>query len=230
MANPAHTFGPDRPGSRGEHLLQRLLGTEGRAAGFYARQVLDHLNPRMREFIDHQEMAFVATADTGGECDCTFRAGPPGFIRVLDDKTLAYPEYRGNGVMASLGNIMENGHVGILMVDFFDDLVGLHVNGRAEILAGAGASACGLSGEPNESGRRVERWIAVNVEEAYIHCSKNIPLLKREDRRARIADRSVHPAGSGYFTGAGRRQEEVRRQDPPGAPADRPVWRRVLPR
>lgn len=256
MVNPAHNFGPDRPGSRGEHLLQRLLGTEDRAAGFYAKQVLDHLNPRMRAFIDRQEMAFVATSDTRGDCDCTFRAGPPGFIRVLDDQTLAYPEYRGNGVMASLGNIVENGHVGILMVDFFDDLVGLHVNGRAEILADVKAAACGLSSEPAESGRRVERWIAVNVEEAYIHCSKNIPLLTKEDRRARIAERSVHPAGSGYFTGAWRRNgaaPDPDRPPPPSTtspstpstpdptierqpdllktpPPSKPVWRRVLPR
>ncbi|MGI5226655.1 pyridoxamine 5'-phosphate oxidase family protein [Actinoallomurus sp. CA-142502] len=200
MANPAHVFGPDRPGSRGEHLLQRLLGSDARAAAFYDKQVLDHLNPRMRDFIARQEMAFIATADGHGECDCTFRAGPPGFICVIDDRTLAYPEYHGNGVMASMGNIVENGHVGILMVDFFEDLVGLHVNGRAQILGDAEAAGWDLPHEQTAP-RRVERWIAVRVEEAYIHCAKNIPLLMKEDRRAKIADRSVRPAGSGYFTG-----------------------------
>ena len=54
---------------------------------------------------------------------------------MLDDRTLAYPEYRGNGVHASLGNISENGHVGLLMVDFVHDLIGLHVNGAARIVA-----------------------------------------------------------------------------------------------
>jgi uncharacterized protein len=52
---------------------------------------------------------------------------------VLDEKTLAYPEYRGNGVMSSLGNISENPHVGLLFVDFTDK-IGLHVNGRARIV------------------------------------------------------------------------------------------------
>ena len=211
MANPVRIFGPDRPGSRGEHLLQRLLGTDARAAGFYDKQVLDHLNPRMRDFISRQEMAFIASADAHGECDCTFRAGPPGFIQVIDDRTLAYPEYPGNGVMASLGNIVESGHVGILMVDFFKDLVGLHVNGRAQILTDAEAAGCDLTHEQAAPGRRVERWIAVSVEEAYIHCSKNIPLLMKEDRRARIADRSIRPAGSGYFTG----EEATNAQEPP---------------
>ena len=199
--HPTHASGPDQPGSRGEHLLQRLFGTDDRAAGFYQKQVLDHLNPRMREFIGRQEMAFVATADAHGECDCTLRAGPPGFIHVLDERTLAYPEYRGNGVMASLGNIMENDHVGILIVDFFNDLVGLHVNGRARILSGLEAAGHGLADEQTAPGRRAERWVAVSVEEAYIHCSKNIPLLRREDRRMRVAEKAVRPAGSGYFTG-----------------------------
>lgn len=220
MANPAGAFGPERPGSRGEHLLQRLLGSDARAAAFYDRQVLDHLNPRMRDFIGRQEMAFIATADTRGECDCTFRAGDPGFMRVLDDRTLVYPEYPGNGVMASLGNIVENGHVGILMVDFFNDLVGLHVNGCAQILGDEEAAAWGLTHEQAASRRRIERWVAVRVEEAYIHCAKNIPLLTMEDRRARVADRSVRPAGSGYFTG-----EEARsaRETPPTRPAAGPT-------
>ncbi|GDY55003.1 hypothetical protein SVIO_056260 [Streptomyces violaceusniger] len=84
-----------RPGSDGEHHLQRRLGTVDRADRFYDDQVLDHLNVRMREFIERQEMFFLATSDRHGECDSTFRAGPPGFLRVLDTRTLAYPEYRG---------------------------------------------------------------------------------------------------------------------------------------
>ncbi len=207
--DPTHAFGPDQPGSHGEHLLQRLFGTDDRAAGFYDRQVLDHLNERMREFIGRQEMAFVATSDAQGECDCTFRAGPPGFIQVVDERTIAYPEYRGNGVMASLGNIMENAHIGVLMVDFFEDLVGLHVNGRARIVTPGMAKEFGLIDDGSgPAGRRAERWVTVSVEEAYIHCSKNIPLLSSEDRRARVADHSVRPAGSGYFTGARGRGPE----------------------
>jgi len=54
-----------------------------------------------------------------------------GFVHVLNEKILVYPEYRGNGVMASLGNIVENPHAGLLFVDFIRDKVGLHVNGAA---------------------------------------------------------------------------------------------------
>jgi len=59
-------------------------------------------------------MMFIATSDADGECDASFLAGPPGFAAVLDERTLAWPEYRGNGVMAGAGNILENPHVGIL--------------------------------------------------------------------------------------------------------------------
>src|SRR4051812_14709600 len=122
-------------GSRGEHELKERYGTRARADAFYAHQVLDHLNTRMRDFIARQEMFFLATADGRGECDVSFRAGEPGFVYTLGAKALMYPEYRGNGVMASLGNMTENPHVGLLFVDFFLDKVGLHVNGTSRIVS-----------------------------------------------------------------------------------------------
>jgi hypothetical protein len=160
------------------------MGTAVRADRFYDEQVLDRLNPRMIEFVARQEMFFLATADSHGECDSTFRAGPPGFLRVLDDLTLAYPEYRGNGVMASLGNIRENPHVGILMIDFARDRIGLHVNGRAELVTDERMRwkypELPVDGVP---GRRPQMWVEVEVEEAYIHCSKHIPRLVRAPLR-----------------------------------------------
>lgn len=171
---------PDRPGSDGEHGLQERMGTTERADRFYDEQVLDRLNPRMREFAARQEMFFLATSDRHGECDNTFRAGPPGFVQVFDDRTLAYPEYRGNGVLASLGNIQENPHVGILMIDFLRDRIGLHVNGRARVLSDEEMrrERPDLPVDP-APGRRARLWVEVTVEEAYIHCAKHIPHLRK---------------------------------------------------
>ncbi|MEW2611210.1 pyridoxamine 5'-phosphate oxidase family protein [Streptomyces sp. NPDC047880] len=164
--------------------MQRELGTTGRADRFYDEQVLDRLNPRMREFVARQEMFFLATSDAQGQCDSTFRAGPPGFLHVLDDATLAYPEYRGNGVMASLGNIRENPNVGLLMIDFSEDRIGLHVNGRARLVPDdtMRRSHPGLPVDPLP-GRRPQMWVEVEVEEAYIHCSKHIPRLLKAPLR-----------------------------------------------
>lgn len=174
-----------RPGSDGEHLVQQRLGTTERADRFYDDQVLDHLNDRMREFVGRQEMFFLATADRHGECDSTFRAGPPGFLQVLDERTLAYPEYRGNGVMASVGNLSENPHLGILMIDFTGDRIGLHVNGRARVVMDDEMRARHpyLPIDP-VPGRRAQLWVEVAVEETYIHCAKHIPHLQKVPRQA----------------------------------------------
>lgn len=193
------------PGSQGEHSLQKEHGTTKRANSFYERQVLNHLNPSMQEFIQQQEMVFVATADSHGECDCSFRAGSPGFIHVLSETTLTYPEYRGNGVMASLGNITENAHIGLMFVDFFRDTIGLHVNGKAtiveneELLTRDKLPAAIVDTLSVGGGKKPERWVMVTVEEAYIHCSKHIPLLKRQDKEIDWGTDDMRKKGGDYF-------------------------------
>ena len=164
------------PGSQGEQVLQKQYESVDRANDFYDTQMRDHMNARMIKLIERQEMMFIATSDAKGECDSSFRAGFPGFIVVLDNKTLIYPEYRGNGVYASLGNISENPHVGMLFVDFFDSTIGLHVNGKARIIdnermmqrlaSQTGCAATQVTGRPQP-----ERWVEVAVEEAYIPVS-----------------------------------------------------------
>jgi len=174
------------------------LGTEDRAQRFYDTQMLDHLNERMREFVARQTMMFLATSDAHGNCDNTFRAGPAGFVRVLGARQLTWPEYRGNGVMASRGNIVENPHVGLLFVDFFDDGVGLHVNGRAILVPDEVIRAehpdLPVDGAP---GRRPEQWVLTEVEEAYIHCAKFIPRLQRTAN----SSGAPRPKKSDYFVG-----------------------------
>ena len=188
------------PGSAGEHELQRRFGSTERAERFYQQQVLDHLNERMREFVARQEMMFVATSDSRGECDCTFRAGPPGFVQVLDAQRIAWPEYRGNGVHASLGNVLENAHVGVLFVDFFRDVIGLHVNGRAAIVDDAEMRRSFVDVPPEPvPGRRAERWLLVSVEEAYIHCAKHIPRLLRLPRDRAWGTDDVRRKGGDFF-------------------------------
>ena len=191
---------PAHPGSAGEHLLQNAYGTDDRADRFYRDQVLDHLNQDMVEFVGRMEMAFIGTADAGGECDSSFRAGAPGFLHVLDERRIAYPEYRGNGVMASLGNISENPHVGLLMIDFVRDLVGLHVNGRARIVEDADLRLEHPAlPAADESGRTPERWVVVHVEETYIHCRKHIPRMQPVSRERDWGTDDVRRKGGDYF-------------------------------
>ncbi|MBZ4018278.1 pyridoxamine 5'-phosphate oxidase family protein [Streptomyces purpurogeneiscleroticus] len=205
------------------------MGTTDRADRFYRDQVLDHLNTRMQEFVGRQEMFFLATADGNGECDSTFRAGPPGFVRVLDERTLIYPEYRGNGVLASLGNLSENPRLGILFVDFLRDRIGLHVNGRAWVVPDEEMRVRhpDLPVDP-VPGRRAQLWVAVEVEEAYIHCAKHIPHLQKVPRQERGGDRAwgtddMKRKGGDFFGAAAEAAERApyrRREETPQAPAE----------
>ena len=194
------------PGSRGEHDLQERYGNRKRAEAFYKNQMLSFLNPQMRTFIARHEMFFLSTADAHGECDVSFRAGEAGFVHVLDETMLVYPEYRGNGVTASLGNIAENPHAALLFVDFIRDKVGLHVNGAArilsneELLASPDFSAALRADIAETGGRRPERWVLVTVEEAYIHCSKHIPLMEKIEAQERHwGTDDVRAKGGDYF-------------------------------
>ena len=166
----------------------------------------DRLLPSMIEFLGRMSMMFVATADGRGECDSSLRAGPEGFVVALDDRHVAYPEYRGNGVMASLGNIEENPHVGLLLVDFVEDLVGLHVNGTARVVDDAELRGehPGLPADP-APGRRAQVWVVVEVEEAYVHCRKHIPRYVPADRRRSWGTDAAKAKGGDYFGAAARR-------------------------
>ena len=193
------------PGSSGERRAQERFGTPGRAEAFCATQVLNHLNQSMQDFIARMEMVFVASADAEGTCDCSFRAGAPGFVQVLDDKTMAYPEYRGNGVLATVGNILDNPHIGLIFLDFYQTTVGLHVNGRARVLDSAEASALAdlppamVEAAQIKGGRRAESWILIDVEEAYIHCSKHVPLLQRLDKQIAWGTDDERLKGGNFF-------------------------------
>jgi uncharacterized protein len=201
---------PPRPGSWGEHILQELHGTKDRASQFYDAQLSGQLTPKMMEFIGRMEMAFIATSDAAGECDCSFRAGTAGFLRVLDEHSIAYPEFRGNGVMASLGNILENPNIGMFMVDFTDDLIGLHVNGTAEILTPAHMQELDRArpGPAASPGRRPVQWVLVTVTEAYIHCSKHIPKLVPQSRVRHWGTDNPRYKGGDYFGAATQKLAE----------------------
>ena len=164
-----------RPGSDGEHDLQERFSTKARALAFYDGSVSDRLNDVMTAFVRERIMFFLSTADGDGNTDCSPRIGPRGFVTVLDDRHLAYPEFRGNGVQASLGNIHENPHATFLFVDWWDTTVGLHVNGRATLHDEVDGAH-----DPTDV-NRTKTWVELEVEEAYIHCAKHVPRLSIEE-------------------------------------------------
>jgi len=87
-----------------------------------------------KAFIQHCRMFFIATADRDGHPDCSYKGGLPGFVRVVDERTLAIPDYDGNGQYRSWGNVRANPNVGLLFIDF-ETPKRLRVNGTAIISA-----------------------------------------------------------------------------------------------
>jgi predicted pyridoxine 5'-phosphate oxidase superfamily flavin-nucleotide-binding protein len=91
----------------------------------------DDLTP-FRSFIEARDMFFLATADAHGQPQCSYKGGAPGFVRVVDESSLAFPVYDGNGMFLSTGNVTENPAVGMLFVDFANG-TRLRLNGEASI-------------------------------------------------------------------------------------------------
>jgi uncharacterized protein len=85
-----------------------------------------------RAFIERCDMVFVATADGEGRPNCSYKGGEPGFVRVLDERTVAFPSYDGNGMYLSMGNLLVNPNVGLLFIHF-EERKRLRLNGVASI-------------------------------------------------------------------------------------------------
>jgi len=117
----------------GMRSLQDIRETRPLANRLQQVIVRNSFTPEDRAFISSRPMVFVATADALGHPDCLYKGGMPGFVRVLDDRTLAFPDYDGNGMYRSWGNVLVNPSVGLLFLDF-ETPKRLRVNGSARII------------------------------------------------------------------------------------------------
>jgi uncharacterized protein len=90
------------------------------------------LNADDRAFVESVDLFFLATADGGGQPDCSYKGGAPGFVRALSDAELAWPDYDGNGQFRSLGNVAVHAPVALLFVDF-ERPRRLRIHGRARL-------------------------------------------------------------------------------------------------
>jgi len=116
----------------GNRRMQDRFDTRRLADRLEERIVHDRINDSDRAFIERQDMFFLATADEQGFPNCSYKGGDPGFVRVLDAQTVAFPSYDGNGMFLSLGNVLVNANVGLLFVDF-EHQRRMRLNGVASI-------------------------------------------------------------------------------------------------
>jgi predicted pyridoxine 5'-phosphate oxidase superfamily flavin-nucleotide-binding protein len=114
-----------------QRALQDRFDTR-RLADRLAEATSDRIGDAQRAFIESRDMFFLATADADGVPQCSYKGGAPGFVRVVDEQTIAFPVYDGNGMFLSMGNVGVNPNVGILFIDF-ERGTRLRFNGVARI-------------------------------------------------------------------------------------------------
>lgn len=102
---------------RGHRVFQDRFDTR-RLADRLAESTTDVIADRHKAFIERREMFFIATASDDGWPEASYKGGAPGFVRVLDEHTLAFPVYNGNGMFLSAGNLSVNPRVGMLFIDW----------------------------------------------------------------------------------------------------------------
>jgi len=117
----------------GNRALQDAFGSRALADRLEEKLRRDRFNDDDAAFVASLGFFFLATADAQGRPDCSFKGGPPGFVRVAAPKLLIFPDYDGNGMFKSLGNIRANPHIGLLFLSMGEAPKRLRVNGRAEV-------------------------------------------------------------------------------------------------
>ena len=108
---------------------------------FESRRISDRLEsfsrtqftPDDQAFIESAPYFFLATGDAEGRPDCSFKGGMPGFVRVTGPSELAFPDYDGNGMFKSLGNILVNAEIGMLFIAMHGKPQRLRINGTATV-------------------------------------------------------------------------------------------------
>jgi predicted pyridoxine 5'-phosphate oxidase superfamily flavin-nucleotide-binding protein len=115
-----------------QRRLQDRFDTRRLADRIEERLVHDFLDEQDARFIAARDMFFLATVDPQGRPNCSYKGGDPGFVRVLDEHTIAFPNYDGNGMYLSMGNLLATRMVGMLFIDF-ERRNRMRVNGSASV-------------------------------------------------------------------------------------------------
>jgi len=144
----------------GHRELQDKFDGRGLADALENRFRYDALGPDEIELIETSEFFFLATAH-GKSVDCSFKGGPRGFVRVTGPTTLEWPDYDGNSMYRSLGNLARSPRAGLLFIRFGEAPARLRVNGESELA------------ETSEG----KLMIRLHVDEIFPNCPRYIPDL-----------------------------------------------------
>jgi len=194
----------------GSRRLQDRFATRKLADRLVEVLARDAFTDADRTFIGTRPLFFLSTADAKGRPDCSYKGGVPGFVRVLDAQTLAFPSYDGNGMFKSLGNLLVNPYVGLLFIDF-ESPKRLRVNGRATVRDDPLL--------PEFTGAQV--IVRVRAEAIFPNCPRYVHTMK-------LVEPSVYAPRANHTppVPAWKQRPEFREVLPPGDPAAETAGRR----
>ena len=155
-----------------EHrALQERFDTVKLATLLDTGWVHEVIKPEEREFMQSRDMFFLSTVDPDGHPTVSYKGGPAGFVHVVDERTLVFPGYDGNGMFLSMGNIEGQSKVGLLFIDF-QSPNRLRVQGSARVVT---------------EGPLLERWaeaqyaVEVEVAKVWVNCPRYIHRYDKVD-------------------------------------------------
>ena len=146
------------------------------------RKVVDRLDDEDRAFIEQRDMFFLATVDQRGCPTCSYKGGDPGFVRVLDEQTIAFPNYDGNGMYLSMGNARSHAQVGMLFIDW-EDPSRLRLHGEASI---------DFADPLRQTYPEAQFVVRVRVKEVFPNCPRYIHRYRLEKRSKFVPHAGVH--------------------------------------
>jgi predicted pyridoxine 5'-phosphate oxidase superfamily flavin-nucleotide-binding protein len=188
----------------GSRRMQDRFATRALADRLAEKLARAELSDEDRAFIESRPFFFLATADAQGRPDCSYKGGTPGFVRVLDAQTLAFPSYDGNGMFRSAGNIAVNPSVGLLFMDF-ESPKRLRVSGQASI---------------DEDDRLLETFVGsqlvvrVRTEAIFPNCPRYVHKMQVVEESVYVPREQYTPPVPNW-----KRRPEFREVLPPGDPA-----------
>ncbi|MEA2129387.1 MAG: uncharacterized protein QOJ85_2278 [Solirubrobacteraceae bacterium] len=169
---------PDERYNAGSRELQDRFDTRRLADRLDERTGRDHIRAEDADFIERMDMFFLATADAEGCPQCSYKGGEPGFVRVLDPHTLAFPNYDGNGMYLSWGNALVNPQVGLLFIDFVAE--------RPSRLRVEGVASVSLDDELAATWPEAQFVIRVRAQRVFPNCPRYIHRMALVERSAYV--------------------------------------------
>ncbi|HEX2840051.1 SRPBCC domain-containing protein [Hyphomicrobium sp.] len=169
--------------SDSQREMQDRFKTRALADRLEAVLVHDHLSASDAAFIACQNMFFIATADAYGQPNCSYKGGARGFVTVVDERTVAFPDYNGNGMHLSVGNINETGKVGLLFIDF-------ERQARMRVLG----TATSVQRDPllaRYPGAQI--IVRVNIESVFSNCPRYVHKMRLVEESAFVPESGAEP-------------------------------------